>query len=302
MMWCLLFIFGTFLLSEEALRGIVPGMGRLWPLLALPTVLLYGWMFVFAANAGDLFWRFLYAPVLWLRDRWAGQVYGPGTGNLSETLAGERVVAITSRLDEAEVALQFGAAPRRLYTEALCKRCSTTMRVLEWTLLRPFVLGLFLRTIECVLERYVLGFSWIMVMLFDYEISTSNDKWAYPPCVLERVDVTEDLRPLSRRKRLRTFGRVTMDDLARAESPAACNQIDTLREALEAVGRDLKHQLKLRHSLYYESDAVLERVADALTSEHRSIEVEFEYGQGSEKGAHTAALLSVPNTHAALGR
>jgi hypothetical protein len=86
----------------------------------------------------------------------------------------------------------------------------------------------------------------------------------YPATVLERLDVSEALREALYRQPasvplwwpLPVPGAEKLDGEARRAL--------TLKESLRVMVRDVLTQVKPRHSEYYESDAVLEKVADVI--------------------------------------
>ncbi|MEE8575664.1 MAG: hypothetical protein V3T31_00270, partial [candidate division Zixibacteria bacterium] len=163
----------------------------------------------------------------------------------------------------ASLLLQLGSAPRRLYVEFIEEKFKKPLRILERMAVRPIVVGLLLRVSEIVLERVALGFSWIALLFFDYEMANLDGGKEYPKSVISRRDVTKELRPMVRasEREFTTSPGLAIDDDADA---LGNRHVSTLRENLQNVGESMMSQVKLRHSLYYCSDVITDYVADAL--------------------------------------
>ena len=227
-----------------------------------------GWGFRALAGAFDV----IVGRVFGLVGRLFGrslEAYGPTPSVLSRILGRRSLVLLTSQQDEAGVALQLGAAPERLYEVEVQERLTGVRRLFEFLFLRPFVKGIVIKGLEVVLERYVLGFSWVQVMFGDYEMADLDRSRAYPSKVVERVDVTGELRPTLE---VLEGGPDVGSPLApRPALPAGPDRkVKTFRETLHETSEYLKKQLQLRHSLYYESEAVIARVADELVDRQGS--------------------------------
>lgn len=249
-----------------AVLGFEPSGGLSAPALLGLTVLgvvSYGWLFLLGGTVVDVLWWPLGRVWLTLVGRGAGQAYGPLPNRLAARLHGGPIVLLSSHQDEADLALQLGAAPRRLYAEWI-KGKGWPTRGLELVLARPFVAGAVLPLLGVLLERYVLGFSWLDVLLADAEMADLTKGRQYPSLVLRREDVTACLLPLlTARARPEALPPIP----ARAEEAAlggTARRIASLKETLVTVGEGVVHQIKLRHSMYYESEPVLERIADVL--------------------------------------
>jgi hypothetical protein len=232
--------------------------------LLLPMVAFYGWILVVAAWLVDRLLALVTWPLLWLRGRTAGQVYGPAPGVVRRLVATAQIVLFTTHDDEADLALQFSAAPRRLYVEFVRHKLSgmsIVVRLLELIVARPLVLGMMLGVAEAVLERYVLGFSWLRVLFVDYEMADLKRGRAYPPALLHRVDVSDELLPTIQRSSAALAYAAPLPAETPAEVRQAGRRVNDLYEKLAVVVQNLKAQLRLRHGVYYEADAVIERVA-----------------------------------------
>ncbi len=241
------------------------GMGWLL-LLAAGLVLAYGWIFVVIGWVVDLAWRVILFPLTALGKDRPGEVYGPPQRRLLELLGGRRLALFTSHQDESDVILELGTAPRLLYAEWVARKWGSEVKVLERIALRPVVVGLLLRISEVVLERYMLGFSWLRVLFFDHEMADLDRGREYPPTLVERIDVSAELRDAlhTRPPSVPVWWPVQVPGAEKLEGEA--RRVLTLRESLRILGRDLFLQVKPRHSEYYESDAVLERIADAIVA------------------------------------
>ena len=269
-----LFIVGTLLVPHlfDGLCGLMglctsgAGVGAGWLLLlAAGMVLAYGWIFWLLAWLTNVAWRLLLFPLTALSRARPGQVYGPATPRLAEALGGRRAVLFTSHQDEADVILELSMAPRRLYAEWVRTKWGPQGRLLERIALRPVVVGLLLRLLEIVLERYMLGFPWLRVLFFDHEMVDLDAGREYPPSVIQRLDVTDALREALYRRpaSIPVWWPVNVPGAARTD--AETRRVLTLRETLRTAVRDTLAQVKPRHSEYYESEIVLEKVADVLT-------------------------------------
>lgn len=235
------------------------GLGRAEAALLFVAVAIgYRWVFQVLAALADSLWRAAYRPILALRGRAAGQVYGPPPAVLLDRLGGRRVVLVTSHQDEADILLQLSVAPRRLYLE-LVRGLKGWRRVAEWTLVRPVVEGLVLRLLEMTLERLMLGFSWQRVLLFDYDMADLERGRAYPPEVIERLDVTTELLKVPHAAVHRAVRSVETRGLEGEN-----RRVASLRERLRGAASELFAQLHPRHSEYYRAPSVVARIADVL--------------------------------------
>ena len=224
-------------------------------------LVLIAWIFWGLARGLDILVRLLAWPVMLLKGRRHGQAYGPGPSTLQRLLGAHGVVLFTSHQDEADLVLQLAAAPRHLYRE-LVETWPLWKRVLERIFVRPFVDELLLATAEVLLERFALGFSWLGTLFFDHEMADLARGRAYPTDVLRRIDVTEHLIPiLAAQQKAIVFPGIRH---ALVRAPTAERRRNLLETLKDVIGY-LKEQVRLRHSLYYQSDHVLDRVAASLT-------------------------------------
>ena len=233
-------------------------------LLAAAMVMAYGWIFLIVAWLVDVAWRVLLFPLTALSKKHPGQVYGPAPHHLATILGGRRAVLFTSHQDEADLVLELSMAPRRVYAEWVAVKWGAQVKVLERIALRPVVVGLLLRILEIVLERYMLGFSWLRVLIFDHEMADLDRGGEYPPTVLERVDVSEALREALYRQPASVPVWWPLPVPGAEKLGGDARRVLTLKESLRVMVRDVLTQVKPRHSEYYESGAVLERVADVI--------------------------------------
>jgi hypothetical protein len=228
-------------------------------LIFIPVLLAYGWIFWMFGNLLDVTWRVicrLLQPLAWLRGKSSSLVYGPSPGNLETCLGKNPILLLTTHNDEADVLLQVTSSPARLYREYVQTKFSKTGRTLEFIFLRPFVLGVFLKAVEMFLEVYSLGFSMWRTLVRDYEVGTPSEQPYYPANLLvhERLDV----RPKGQARALQ--------DAKRGDNPENSAVLpSTLRLSLEEVAVEIKEQIQLRHSAYYDDDVVISRVAEFLT-------------------------------------
>ena len=267
------FVLGTLLVPGVfdglcALLGLCASnakVGAGWLLLlATAMAMAYGWIFWLLAWLADVAWRVLLFPLTALSKKRPGQVYGPAAPELLQALGGRRAVLFTSHQDEADLILELSMAPRRIYAEWVSAKWGTEVKILERIALRPVVVGLVLRILEIVLERYMLGFPWLRVLFFDHEMVDLDQGPEYPPSVVERVDVSAALRDAlyERPASVPVWWPMPVPGADKMDGNA--RRALTLRETLKLVFRDLVTQIKPRHSEYFESDVVLEKVADVI--------------------------------------
>jgi hypothetical protein len=267
------FVTGTFLVPGVfdwmcSLLGLCTsetGAGMGWlVLLAAALVLAYGWIFLALAWLVDVVWRVLLFPLTALSRKRPGEVYGPAHAELLRLLGGRRLALVTSHQDEADLILELSMAPQRLYEEWVAAKWGSEVKILERIALRPVVVGILLRVVEIVLERYMLGFSWLRVLFFDHEMADLDRGKEYPPSLVERVDVSDALREAlhTTPPSVPVWWPMPVPGAEKLDGDA--RRTITLRENLRVLVRDLFLQVKPRHSEYYESDVVLEKVADSI--------------------------------------
>ena len=267
------FVIGTLLLPGVfdglcALLGLCASNARVgagWLLLlATAMAMAYGWVFWLLAWLVDVCWRVLLFPLTALSKARPGEVYGPPQSVLRRVLGGRRIALFTSHQDEADLALELSMAPRRVYEEWVAAKWGAEGRILERIVLRPVVVGLLLRLLEIVLERYMLGFPWLRVLIFDHEMADIDKGPEYPPSIVERLDVSEALRDALYQKpaAVPVWWPIPVPGAEKLDADA--RRVLTLRESLRVAFRDVLSQIKPRHSEYYQSDFVIEKVADAI--------------------------------------
>jgi hypothetical protein len=236
--------------------------GGLLVALLFPTVLAYGWLFWMFGNLLDVTWRVLsriFQPLAWWRGRASSLVYGPSPRKLAKSLGGTPILLLTTHNDEADLLLQIGSAPTRLYREYVATEFSRLQRLLEFVLLRPFVLGVFLKAAEMLLEVLSLGCSKWRSLLYDFEIAPNEDGRYYPSHLLVHQKI--DVRPGGNSAN----GSVGAEAPHHAVPPGSVAHRDALRLSLREVTNEITRQIQLRHSAYYENQDVLRRVGEFLT-------------------------------------
>jgi hypothetical protein len=154
--------------------------------------------------------------------------------------------------------LQIGSAPARLYKEYVAAEFSPVGRLLEFLLVRPFVLGVFLKATEMLLEVISLGFSVWRSLLNDFEIASLDERPYYPSHLLVHQKI--DIRPEAGSAIVMLGAEATQDRrLGNTTGPRS-----GLHISLGEVTEEIKRQIQLRHSTYYENRAVIQRVAEFL--------------------------------------
>lgn len=242
-----------------------PGPWRLLGAAAL-VVLSAGWLLLLAGDLVDALLRPLIMSVGHLSGHGGEQAYGPTRRQLARLMATCPVVMFTSHQDEADLLLQLGSAPRRLYREWVHERWSWPGRLVELVFVRPWVEGLGLRVLSVFLERFVLGFSWPSLLFWDYEMADLDRGDAYPAGLLRRVDVTEHLLDDLRERQGRAGGGSVLPVVREVEGVrGVARRSATLRSTLMEVARGIERQVRLRHSGYYTSQEVVSAVAAVLS-------------------------------------
>lgn len=231
-------------------------------LLLFPLVLIaYGWLFWVFGNFLDVVWRICCwsgQPIAWTRKKARALVYGPSPRKLATILAGRPILLITSYNDEAELLLQLGSAPARLYREYVSTKFSIPGRVLEFVFVRPFTLGVFLKAIEMFLEVLSLGFSVWRALVQDFGIATRATGVYYPADLLMQEQL--DVRPHAVTRLADVEDATGHSDRAKGDARLQIS----LGLSLQEVTAELKRQIQLRHSMYYEDDAIIVHLAEFL--------------------------------------
>jgi hypothetical protein len=233
-----------------------------WVLLWLPLgVIFYGWLFWLFGNVLDFVWRIFCTagyPIAWIRKKARALVYGPSPQKLATILTGRPILLITSYNDEADLLLQVGSAPARLYIEYVSTKFSIPTRVLEFAFIRPFTRGVFLKPIEMFLEVLSLGFPVWRALVQDFDIARRATRSYYPADLLVREQL--DVRPQAVARSTGMADATGHSD--RAEGGVGLDI--SLGLSLQEVTAELTRQIQLRHSMYYEDDAIIVRLADFL--------------------------------------
>jgi hypothetical protein len=223
-------------------------------------VIAYAWVFWVLGNFLDVAWRILCRvglPIASMRKKARALVYGPSPRKLATILTGRPILLITSYNDEAGLLLQVGSAPARLYCEYLSTKFSIPMRVLEFAFIRPFTL-VFLKATEMFLEVLSLGFSVRRALVQDFDIATRTRPVYYPADLLVQEQL--DLRPQAVAR-----SADVADATGHSDEPEGDLRFNiSLESSLQEVTAELKRQIRLRHSMYYEDDTIIVKVADFL--------------------------------------
>ena len=257
-------IWGLLALFGPSIRSVWKEFGLLkdyLPLIAeyLPALVAgVGMALVLAAWLFEAAWALLGRAVMWASGRKGGHAYGPPSP--------PAVTLLTSRLDEADLLLQLGATPQRLYKDWIEQR-PWPVRILVNLFLRPTVIAFSLASIELILERLVLGFPWWRVLFFDHSMARLKERRHYAP--IQRTDVQKKLSSRFSTRSARTLndlsGMILTEEVRqRGRGARKLSGAETFRRALTDVGGRIWAQIRLRHSMYYESFPVIEDVADAL--------------------------------------
>lgn len=253
-------------------------------------------VFLFSLAFGLLLVFLIMGPYLWLIARpfaWAETVlswmfswlsggpagkpaYGPKPGSGKHQLGAaveSPPILMTSREDEADLALHIGASPREVYRAMLRKRLKGVMRYIEPLYLRGSFSVFVAPLLEVATEHYVLGFRWRKVLFNDFQMVTfGGDDDTYSGAI-QRVDVSADVVP-ALRERLSKWTPSSAQLMEATEGLGETDRhVEALRGTLLGVGRDLSTQMQLRHTVYYETPAVVERLAVLLAGEQHPAEV-----------------------------
>jgi pimeloyl-ACP methyl ester carboxylesterase len=197
-------------------------------------------------------------------------VYGPRAKKLDQHV-GAPPTLVTSKEDEADLVLHIGASPREVY-DALVKGGDLTrrMRVVEFLFIRGPFSVLVAPLAEALTERFVLGFPIRKVLYNDYEmvdIETDNEYVsAEEGGAIRRVNVSAELLPAIREKLSEWRPTSVLADESTEDRSAKDRHIATMRGLIQGVTKDLSNQMALRHTVYYETDSIIDRVATVLTS------------------------------------
>lgn len=220
-----------------------------------------GWLFWFFGNLLDVAWRAvcrLFQPILWLRGKAASLLYGPSPPKLAEILDAPPILLLTSYNDEADLLLRAGSGPATLYRD-FAATFSRWGRALELAFLRPLMLGVFLKAAEMFLERVSLGVPIWRSLFFDHTVAPLRENPYYPRRLL--VQERLDLRPTA-------ASLPESPDGEEVDAPArGSGQPRRLHLSLKEVTDEIKRQVRLRHSAYYENEEVVVRIAELVSGE-----------------------------------
>ncbi|MEZ4381806.1 MAG: hypothetical protein R3A79_10670 [Nannocystaceae bacterium] len=229
--------------------------------------LLGSWTFVLFAGLADLAWQAVSWPIDQIRKR-RRQLYGPPAAAVHRALSRRQVLLVTSHYDEADLLLQFGSRPRRLFDQMIRRRWPWSLRLVELVLFRPFIDWMAFYLIEMVLERFALGLPWHRCFLNDFRVADLDRGSSYPKGVYQRVDVTRYLeesllmRP-STRAHVVAGPNLQGDEELRTMF-GGDRQLAVLYAGILKVGRTIGEQVRFLHSRYYASDTVLDLITSDL--------------------------------------
>ncbi|MEA2000369.1 MAG: hypothetical protein U9N84_00560 [Actinomycetota bacterium] len=193
-------------------------------------------------------------------------VYGPRAAQLLE-LVDEPPTVITSREDEADLALHIGASPREVYGALVRGQLSGVMRFVEPLYIRGVLSVLVAPIAEAATEHFVLGFGWIKVMFNNYEmVDFEPDDGSYGGTAIHRLDVSEDLVPALIEKLSEWRPTAAMVAEQVEGQSEADRHVQALRSTILGVATDIGRQMQLRHTVYYETESVIDRVAGLVAS------------------------------------
>lgn len=229
-----------------------------------PGLILTGWLWWGFGNLMDYGWKVLLRfmqPLFWLRKKSDSHVYGPAPKNLMKMLAGRQIYMLTSYNDEADLLLQISSTPAKFYTEYVKEYFSKIKKLLHNIFFRPLFLSVFLKAIETLLDSISLGFSLWRTLLFDFKVVPVEHPY-YPSHILkyEKIDVNSSANA--------SF--TTIDDVIENQRPKSFAKIIESRQLLSSlkdVISEIKLQIQLRHSSYYEDQNVISRLAELLTND-----------------------------------
>lgn len=238
--------------------------GWFFTLILFFSVFLYGWILSFVAKIGDLIWGLIFSPIQFLTGRIMGQAYGPTPSVLSKAMKKNTISLFTSHVDEADLILQMTSAPRLLYIEHIEQKWKLSVRIIEKIFFRPIVVGIFLRVLEIILERCALGFSWLRVLFFDYEMADLKNGKEYPDSIFKREDVTAEVDTMELDTAARSIYKSLIMKKKTQDLTGVKRRVESLRQTIAEVGENLMNQIKLRHSLYYQNDKILTKIVESL--------------------------------------
>ena len=133
----------SFVLALTGVQMGNVGPDQFWQLVWMGplSIFLYGAIFAFLAWLADKIWWIIGRLFMIVTGRGKGQAYGPSPKSLSSNLEEKKAFLLTSRLDEADLALHLGAAPQTLYKEWVEQK-SFPIRILALIFIRPAFIGL----------------------------------------------------------------------------------------------------------------------------------------------------------------
>jgi hypothetical protein len=273
LIWCFavmltdLWDFGAFM---KALPDIERGDAFLdWAIVLGLVVPLFLWFGALAAK----FFRWLFGLIP------GSPAYGPTPDRLQRMLAGRPALLLMSPEDEADLMMHMGAAPLDVYkamirgrpivsagSNLIAKAVRLVMKTFEIFYLRNFAYAVVVPVSEILLERFGLGFSLPSVLVHNYEMVSWTQKGGYRDTEIATINVEAEAlmsRPLQVDLAHSSLSGMTPTKRLR-ESRDDKHRIATLRETLRETLLNLRDQLKLRHSGYYDSEEVLAAIAEAI--------------------------------------
>jgi hypothetical protein len=193
--------------------------------------------------------------------------YGPRASKLADKID-KPPMLITSREDEADLALHIGASPRRVYAALVQGQLGGPMRFIEPLFIRGAASILVAPIAEAATEHFVLGFGWRKVLFNNYEmVDFEPGSATYGGTAIHQTDVSDELVPELIQKLSEWRPSAVMVAEPVADQSEAERHVEALRATILGVAGDIGRQMQLRHTVYYETDSVTDRVADLLTAD-----------------------------------
>lgn len=199
-------------------------------------------------------------------------VYGPRVEKLPDAV-GAPPTLFTTRGDEADLVLHLGASPTGAYDAFVKKRLKGLLRWIEPLWIRGYFFVYGAPVLETVWEHKVLGFPWRSVLFSNYEMVSY--RLAATKGAIRRIDVSAELVP-ALRERLAEWRPpppvIVADDLheengEESKNAEAERSHEALRRIVENVVEGARGQLQLRHTVYYETESLIDRVAGELVAD-----------------------------------
>ena len=106
----------------------------------------------------------------------------------------------------------------------------------------------------------MLGFGWRKVAFNNYEM-VDFERGSYGTEAIRRLDVSDELVPALIEKLSEWRPTATMVSRPAEGQSEKERHVEALRTTILGVASDIGRQMQLRHTVYYETDTVIEKVA-----------------------------------------